>query len=165
MEHMLAFESCSPQLILGVLEGTWSGRGSGTYDGVSEFSYLETVRIQRSPKGFSSYVQETSSLQGVPMHQEMGYLRADETRRTLELLIVQPTGIVEVMEGRAEERGDEYRFRLNSLHVVASTSAKTIFRTGRYFNVRANELRYQLYMEMEGKAFQLHLQAELVRGD
>ena len=161
----MAFERCSPELLLERLEGTWHGQGSGSYPEIGEFDYLETMEFTRSPKGFMVYSQHTTSLQGSPMHQELGYMRVDEQHSNLELLIVQPTGIVEVLVGDVMRDGDNFRFDLNSNAVATSPSAKEVVRTGRYFFLENGALSYQLHMEAVGEEYRLHLEASLVRSE
>ncbi len=161
----MAFERCSPELLLDKLEGTWHGQGSGSYPQSGEFDYLETMGFSRSPKGFFVYSQHTTSLQGSPMHQELGYLRVDAHHSNLELLVVQPTGIAEVLVGEVMRDGDTFRFDLNSNAVVTSPSAKEVTRTGRYFYLENGALSYQLHMEAVGEEYQLHLEASLVQSE
>ena len=161
----MGFERCSPELLLERLEGTWHGQGSGSYPDSGEFDYLEAIEFKRSPKGFVIYSQHTTSLQGSPMHQELGYMRVNEHNSTLELLIVQPTGIAEVLVGAVTRDGDDFRFELNSDTVATSPSAKEITRTGRYFYLENGALSYQLHMEAVGEEYQIHLEATLVRSE
>ncbi|MDA8270423.1 MAG: FABP family protein [Actinomycetota bacterium] len=161
----MAFERCSPELLLERLEGIWRGQGSGSYPEIGEFDYLETMEFTRSPKGFMVYSQHTTSLQGSPMHQELGYMRVDQQHSNLELLIVQPTGIVEVLVGEVMRDGDDFRFDLNSNAVATSPSAKEVVRTGRYFFLENGALSYQLHMEAVGEEYRLHLEASLVRSE
>lgn len=161
----MVFEKCSPELLMERLEGTWHGPGSGSYPDIGEFDYLETIEFKRTPKGFATYSQHTTSLQGSPMHQELGFLRADEPNSSLELLVVQPTGIAEVLVGIVWCEGDDFRFELNSNSVATSPSAKEVTRTGRYFYLENGALSYELHMEALGEQFQLHLAASLVRSE
>lgn len=161
----MAFEKCSPALLVDQLVGTWKGQGKGSYPEIDEFNYLETLTFKMSPKGFLAYSQVTTSTQGAPMHQEVGYLRVDEQSSTLELIIAQPTGIAEVLSGEVLTDGSSFHFELCSVVVAVSPSAKEVTKTGRYFVLESDELSYQLYMEAVGQQYQLHLDASLTRAD
>ena len=158
----MPFEKCSPELIMERLEGAWRGQGSGSYPQSGEFDYLENINFKRSPKGFMVYSQTTTSLQGSPLHQELGYMRADEQSGNLELLVVQPTGIAEVLVGAVMRDGEDFRFELNSNAVATTPSAKEVTRTGRYFYLESGALSYQVHMEAVGEEYQVHLEASLV---
>lgn len=147
------------------LEGVWHGEGGGSYPEMGEFDFLENIEFKRSPKGFMVYSQSTTSLQGSPLHQELGYMRVDEQSGNLELLIVQPTGIAEVLVGEVMRDGEDFRFELNSNAVATSPSAKEVTRTGRYYYLENGALSYQLHMEAVGEEYQLHLEASLVRSE
>ncbi|MCL5076824.1 MAG: FABP family protein [Actinobacteria bacterium] len=159
----MTYEKCAPELLLKKLVGTWKGLGNGSYPEIGEFEYSETIEFKNSMKGFLIYTQNTLSLQGSAMHQELGYLRVDEVSDTIELVIVQPTGIAEVLVGKVMSNGEAYRFDLQSTAVVKTPSAKEVTRAGRYFHLSNDELSYRLYMEAVGQEYQLHLEASLVR--
>lgn len=159
----MTYEKCAPEMMLEVLEGSWHGQGSGSYPETGEFEYKESIEFRNSMKGFLIYQQSTTSLQGSPMHQEMGYLRVDELADSLELVVAQPTGIAEALVGKVMSDGNSYRFELHSDGVVTTPSAKEVTRTGRYFHLTQDELSYELHMEAVGQDYQLHLTASLAR--
>lgn len=81
------------------LLGTWRGAGKGFYPTINDFEYNETLRISAVPnKPFFRYEQRTTSPDGAPMHQELGYIRflgGDE----VEFVLAQPTGQAEALFG------------------------------------------------------------------
>ena len=80
------------------LLGTWRGGGRGDYPTIEAFEYTEEVTIGHVGKPFLAYTQRTKGADGAPLHAESGYLRpAGEAG--LELLVVHPSGIGEVLVG------------------------------------------------------------------
>ncbi len=83
---------------LAPLLGTWRGVGRGDYPTIDPFEYTEEVTIGHVGKPFLAYNQRTKSADGTPMHAECGYWRP-AGERGLELLIVHPSGIGEMLVG------------------------------------------------------------------
>ena len=96
MELHPAVEHLAPLL------GTWRGGGRGDYPTIEAFEYTEEVTIGHVGKPFLAYSQRTKGADGAPLHAESGYLRpAGEAG--LELLVVHPSGIAEVLVGDVTE--------------------------------------------------------------
>lgn len=104
------------------LVGQWSGEGTGRYPTIEPFSYGEEIRISHVGKPFLAYTQRTWSLHdGRPLHSETGYWRCLPGGR-VELVLVQPTGLVEVDEGEVHEQTVEVVSRI----VGYTSSAKGV---------------------------------------
>ena len=87
---------------LAPLLGIWRGAGRGDYPTIDPFEYTEEVTIGHVGKPFLAYNQRTKSADGTPMHAECGYWRP-AGEQGLELLIVHPSGIGEMLVGTVTE--------------------------------------------------------------
>lgn len=145
---------------LAFLIGTWKGRGNGRYPTIEPFEYVEEAVFVPGPgKLFIAYRQRTRRAGGdEPLHSESGYIRPGDTDGA-ELVIAQPTGIVEVHTG--EVGRNEVCFR--SKDVRLSPTAVDVARVERCIRVVGDTMRYRLSMAAVGRSFQVHLDAELSR--
>ena len=142
------------------LVGTWKGPGSGRYPTIEPFDYVEEAVFTPGPgKPFIAYRQRTRRAGGgEPLHSESGYIRPGGTDG-VELVIAQPTGIVEVHTG--EIGSNQVRFR--SREVRLSPTAVEVSRVERCITVDGDTMRYRLWMAAVSQPFQVHLEAELSR--
>lgn len=148
---------------LAFLLGTWSGGGEGEYPTIVPFTYRETVTFTHVGKPFLAYGQRTSDpVTGAPMHAETGYLRPVGPGR-VELVIAQPTGVVELHEGTVSTSDTGGRIDLRSTVVVCTATAKEVTEVTRLVEVDGDRLRYRLAMAAVGQPLTHHLAAELVR--
>lgn len=150
---------------LEMLLGEWSGPGHGTYPTIEPFDYVETLHFGHAGKPFLTYAQRTRAAgdDGRPLHVEIGYLRLASPGR-VELLIAQPTGIVEVDEGPLDAAGDAtVELRLRSRVVGLSSSAKEVVEVERTFTLHGDVLRTTLAMAAVGEPLAHHLASELRR--
>jgi len=101
MEH--SNETLSVDDFLKLIQGTFSGKGQGSYPTITSFPYEETVVFERlGDKPIFSYRQSTKHAEtGKPLHCESGYLRC-VNQGIIEWTIAQPTGIVEVAQGKLD---------------------------------------------------------------
>ena len=145
---------------LAFLVGTWRGRGNGRYPTIEPFEYVEEAVFTPGPgKPFIAYRQRTRRAGAdEPLHSESGYIRPGGPDG-VELIIAQPTGIVEVHTG--EIGRDEVCFR--SEDVRLSPTAVEVSRVERRISVGGDTMRYRLWMAAVGQPFQIHLEAELTR--
>ncbi|ACU54198.1 Domain of unknown function DUF1794 [Acidimicrobium ferrooxidans DSM 10331] len=146
-----------------MLEGTWTGSGIGSYPEVAEFSYQERLRFESNGRPFLRMEQHTTGPDGSPLHTEVGYLRFVANGR-LELVVAQPTGIVEVLEGGAEEAEGGVVISLTSLVVATTPSAKRVDAVQRRFTLRGDELMTELWMDAMERGMHQHLESRLRRG-
>jgi len=143
------------------LLGTWTGEGAGEYPTIESFTYTEHVTFAHVGKPFFSYNQKTKHAEtGLPLHAESGYLRAVGLDR-VELLNVQPSGIMEIYEGAV----DGSSLDLVAVHIAGSATAKDVAEVARQITVDepGETLSYRLQMAAVGQPLQHHLAATLHR--
>jgi hypothetical protein len=145
---------------LAFLLGTWSGSGHGTYPTIADFDYGEEITFAHSGKTFILYRQRTweAAPGGRPLHTETGYWRPGGPGR-VEVMLAQPTGIVELQEGTVNGT----RIALTSTFVGLASTAKEVTTLERTLAVEGDELRYRLLMGAVGQPHQVHLEAMLRR--
>lgn len=147
-----------------LLVGEWGGVGKGFYPTISTFEYTERLTIAATGRPFLSYLQRTwDRVSGTPLHTECGYIRllGDDH---MEMVIVQPTGVVEAHDGVViREHDGELKVRFSSRAVGLSASAKPVEEVIREFVVRAGELSVSLAMAAVGQPLQGHLSSQLVK--
>jgi hypothetical protein len=155
--------SLHPDLaVLRPLVGTWSGTGHGQYPTIEAFDYTETVTFEPTGKPFLSYRQATQrASDGSPLHSEVGYLRLVGSQA--ELVLVQPTGVVEVDEGPVVADGDTLSLVLQSQTVATTSTAKEVAAVERTLSVTGDVLHVTLSMAAVGVAMTAHLDATLRR--
>ena len=128
---------------LRALLGTWRGPGAGEYPTIESFGYLEEVTFGHVGKPFLAYSQKTRHAEsGLPMHAETGYWRLIGGR-DLEVVIMHPTGIVELQIGQLS---NSETFDLTSSTVVGTPTAKEVTEVHRHFEIVGDELRYEVSM-------------------
>jgi len=141
------------------LVGSWAGAGAGRYPTIESFDYLEQIEFAHVGKPFLSYVQRTKHAEtGLPLHAESGYLRPVGLDQ-LELVIAQPSGIMESHEGSV----DGQVITLRSVSVVTTATAKDVTEVHRTLTVTDDVLSYTIDMAAVGLELQHHLAATLNR--
>ena len=138
---------------LAFLLGTWRGTGTGHYPTIEDFSYGEEVMIGHVGKPFLSYSQR-AKVDGAPSHAETGYYRPGP-----ELLLAQPSGIVEILTGTLAGQ----TLTLEAVLVQGTPSAKEVLSVTRRIEVDGDLMSYDLHMGAVGQPHQHHLSAELRR--
>lgn len=147
---------CAP---LAFLLGTWQGTGTGIYPTIEDFSYIEEASFAHVGKPFVAYGQKTRDADtGLPLHAEAGYLRPQGDGR-VELVLVQPSGIVELQEGTVEGSS----VQLASTAVLGTASAKPVTATERRIWLDGDVLRSSVAMAAVGRELQHHVVSEMYR--
>lgn len=147
---------CAP---LAFLLGTWQGTGTGIYPTIEDFSYIEEASFAHVGKPFVAYGQKTRDADtGLPLHAEAGYLRPQGDGR-VELVLVQPSGIVELLEGTVEGSS----VQLASTAVLGTASAKPVTATERRIWLDGDVLRSSVAMAAVGRELQHHVVSEMYR--
>lgn len=149
---------------LRLLLGTWRGRGSGHYPTIDSFEYLEEVTFGEVGKPFLAYSQKTRHAETeLPLHAEAGYFRPVGTD-VVELVIAQPSGIVEIDVGPVTTSEDGViTIDLHSETVATTATAKDVTQVQRTLVISGDTLSYDMYMAAVGEPFQHHLSAVLTR--
>ena len=144
------------------LVGTWRGRGRGDYPTIDGFDYVEEISFSTMPKPFLAYQQRTKRADdGQPLHAETGYVRP--VHDGPELVICQPTGIVEAHRGRLEEQ--QIIWDSHRVAMTPTAESHRVTKVRRELRVEGDELRYELHMGAVGQPLQLHLRATLHRAE
>ena len=141
---------------LAFLLGTWRGTGKGNYPTIEPFTYTETVVFEHFGKPFVAYTQRTKGADGGPLHAEAGYIRPVDDG-TLELVIAQPSGLVETHTGTHQGQ----RLEFSSEYVGRTPSAKRVDQVGRLIEVSDGVMTNELRMAAVGLEYQWHLSATL----
>jgi hypothetical protein len=141
------------------LAGRWRGDGHGTYPTIEPFDYTEEIDLLPGPgKPFLAYTQRTWRRgSGDPLHSEAGYLRVIGVD-ALELVIAQPTGIVEIHTGNLAGHSLHFEGR-----AFATPAARDVTATTRTITVTGDRLDYTFSMEAVGQPLTHHLAASLTR--
>ena len=157
-------DSLHPDLAsLAFLLGTWEGHGTGIYPTVDGFTYRESSTFfAPHAKPFIVYQQKTWRGNDHPgaesLHAEAGYLRPSGTTR-VEMVLTQPTGIVEVLHGQVADG----KISLKSTLVGLTDTAKRVETVERNISVDGDIMKYELLMSAMGESHQVHLEARLER--
>jgi hypothetical protein len=140
--------------------GTWRGRGEGSYPTIDDFTYVEEVSFSHVGKPFLAYNQKTKHGEtGLPLHAESGYWRFP----AIELVIAQPTGIMEALSGDFRPGESGGRFEFTCPDVVLTGTAVRVDRTIRRFIFDGDTLSYDMAMAAVGEPMTHHLSATLDR--
>ncbi|MFI8992623.1 FABP family protein [Streptomyces sp. NPDC053542] len=147
------------------LLGTWTGRGSGEYPTLAEdFTYAQEVTFSHDGRPFLAYEARAWLLDadGAPLRpaaRESGWWRL-RPEGQVEALITQPTGIAEMLEGRADGRTVD----LTTHQVALAPTAKEVDATRRRYTLTdADTLDFVHDLAAVGQPLQHHLSARLRR--
>ena len=153
--------TCEP---LSALLGMWRGRGQGSYPTIDDFDYAEELIFGHIGKPFLSMVQRSRDPStGEPLHAETGYLRA-QPGGSVELVVAQPSGIVEVDLGSATRTPEGVVIELASAGVGLAPSAKSVTAVRRRLCLTGSTLVSELWMAAVGEAELIHhVRSDLAR--
>ncbi|MFF0745225.1 FABP family protein [Streptomyces sp. NPDC004111] len=150
--------------VLGLL-GTWHGRGTGEYPTLDQgFSYAQEVTFSHDGRPFLRYESRAWIVDGDgaplrPSARESGWWRLQPDGR-VEALVTQPTGIAEIMVGRADGRTVD----LTSHEVALTPTAKQVDATRRRYTLTDDDtLDFAHELAAVGQPLQHHLAARLRR--
>lgn len=144
------------------LVGVWRGSGAGSYPTIGDFAYVETLTFSHVGKPFLIYAQATRDpLDSTPLHAETGYIRLVGSER-VEMVLAQPTGVVEVDEGTLRVEGeDDVHIAVSSRLVGLSSSAKSVTAIRRELHLCGGVLHSTLSMAAVGLPLTHHLASKL----
>ncbi|KAF5728137.1 hypothetical protein HS088_TW21G00301 [Tripterygium wilfordii] len=143
---------------LSFLLGTWRGEGQGKYPTINSFTYAEELHFSHSPaKPVIAYTQKTwNPSSGQPMHAESGFWRPNPVDGTLQVVIAQSTGLLELQKGTFS--AEDNVIKLQSELVGNASKVKEITRI---FELVNGELTYVVQMATNITALEPHLKAVL----
>ncbi|MDA8297212.1 MAG: FABP family protein [Actinomycetota bacterium] len=146
------------------LIGRWTGEGRGNAAGAPPFVYREELSfVPVADRPVLAWSQRTFSVEGRPLHAEVGYLRPIDSERA-ELVLAQPTGVVEVDEGPVRIEGpDRFELILASRAVAVTSTAREVTAIERVLSREGDVLRTRLAMAAVGHGLAHHLESELRR--
>lgn len=145
------------------LLGDWQGPGEGAYPTIRSFSYGEMLSFGHVGKPFIALQQRTKEREtGAPLHAEAGYLRP-QGDGTIELVLSQPSGIVEILTGSVTETEAGVEVDLTTESVHTSPSAKLVNETRRRYVVEGDTLTCDFWMAAMGEPLTHHLNSVLTR--
>jgi len=156
--------------LLGLLPfiGVWRGRGGGDYPTIEPFEYAQEIQISHDGRPFLFYEARAWLVQpdGTPIrraHREVGWWRPvmADGRATdeVELLIITPTGIMELYIGQL----DGVKLELATDAVVRTSTAKEVTAGRRLYGIVDRDLLYAQDMAAVGQPLTSHLAAKLTR--
>lgn len=148
---------------LAPLLGVWRGRGEGHYPTIADFSYIEELTFSHVGKPFVAMQQKTRDASSdLPLHAEAGYFRPQDDG-TVELVVAQPSGIVEILAGELNSSEGALELDVTSVGVHVSPSAKSVTGTRRRFVIDGDSMVIDMWMAAVGKPMTHHLTGHLER--
>jgi hypothetical protein len=150
------------EAVAGLL-GVFAGDGAGDYPTIDPFVYREEVTFAHVGTPVLHYRQRTWRPDtGVPMHDEVGYLRVPSPGR-VELVLAHPTGVVEVAEGRLEHPVAGVRIEVATTSIGLTSTAKDVRGLRRVLELHGDELHTDLWMAYADVPETHHLASTLRR--
>jgi hypothetical protein len=148
--------------------GQWRGRGRGGYPTIDDFDYAQEIRITHDGRPFLRYESRAWLLDGQsnpvrPAGREVGWWRpvldADRATDELEVMLMTPTGVMELYLGKITGT----RVELVTDAVLRTSTAKEVSSGHRLFGIVEGALLYAQEMAAMGHPLSPHLSARLVR--
>lgn len=144
---------------LAFLLGVWEGEGRGLWVSEPEFRYRERIEMTHEGTPHLAYRQVTATPDGArSLHAEAGYLRA-RPEGTVEMVVAQATGLVEVHSGSVAGQ----RIELRARSVGRTPTALAVTEVTRVLEVTASVLSYRVGIAMHDEQVAPHLEARLWR--
>ena len=146
------------------LLGTWRGNGHGAYPTIEPFEFGQELIFQQDGRPFIHYMSRAWILDSEngakvrPAAVESGYWRPLENGE-VELLLVHPTGILELYYGTMEPA----RIQLKTDGVLRSPGAKEYNAATRMYGLVDSQLMWVMDMAAVGQELQSHLSGTLKR--
>lgn len=146
------------------LVGTWHGLGVMGYPDVEESQFEQRITFSHDGRSFLSYRSDTWLLDDAgerirPAAGETGFWRPGAGDRELEVLIVHPTGLLELSVGEVAFT----KIELVSDLLARTQTAKEVTAISRLYGMVDGDLAYAVDMAAVGKPLQAHLSAKLQR--
>jgi len=146
---------------LAFLLGTWRGEGTGEYPTIEPFTYRETVTFDHAGDAWFSYIQESWTPDGKPLHFERGFLRPGNADGDVEFVLAHPIGVTEVAHGRFD--GDALRLTAQGDAIARAATGSDVRGLERRYAVNGDTLIYELDMATGTTPLTLHLTGNLRR--
>ena len=146
------------------LLGHWEGAGVVGYPTIESAHFGQEIDVTHDGRGFlkwesRAWILDSESGQKVrPAAVESGFWRPQENGE-VELLLVHPTGIVEMYVGTAEPA----KIQLRTDAVVRSPHAKEYTGATRLYGLVESQLMWVMDMAAAGQPLQSHVSATLKR--
>jgi hypothetical protein len=152
------------------LIGSWRGEGQGAVPGgaAPDFPYLEELTI-RNDDGLPWLTYSTRAVHPIDrhivLHVEHGWIRAQPAdgvgKVSVEMVLVQPTGVVEVLLGELVEGPSGPHVELASDVVARTPTAPAVSADKRMYAVRGGKLMYAIDLATGEAGLVPHLAAAL----
>jgi hypothetical protein len=140
------------------LVGTWTGEGVGGFPTIPDFRYGQRLEFSCYGKPVLAYSSTSWSVEdGRPLAREVGFWRI--AGNSVELLLAQPTGLVEVLLGTVEGT----RIQLASDVIARTGTAKEVTAERRLYGLVGADLAYAMDLAAVGVPLTPHLSATLRR--
>jgi hypothetical protein len=157
--------------LLGLLPlvGVWRGRGQGDYPTIEGFHYAQEVRFSHDGRPFLFYesrawVIDVDGNPVKPSNRETGWWRpvlaGGKATDEVEVLLSQPTGIMELYIGQAK---GTTQWELATDAVIRTSTAKEVRGAKRLYGIVEGALLYAFDLAAVGQQLQPHLSARLER--
>ena len=157
--------------LLGLLPlvGVWRGRGQGDYPTIEGFHYAQEIRFSHDGRPFLFYesrawVIDVDGNPVKPSNRETGWWRPvlEDGKATdeVEVLLSQPTGIMELYIGQAK---GTTQWQMATDAVVRTSTAKEVRGAQRLYGIFEGALLYAFDLAAVGQQLQPHLSARLER--
>lgn len=146
---------------LSFLLGTWRGNGSGVYPTIEPFDYREALTFDHVGDAWLSYIQESWSPDGEPLHFERGFLRPGARAGEVELVLAHPIGVTEVAHGMVDDGG--ILLRGEEFGIGRAATGLDVRGLERRYRVDGDGLTYEIDMATGTTPMTLHLTGSLRR--